>query len=109
MSYINRSSVHWKIGGRWSYGTSLCGSTDNAYGCRGWEHCWGGSTSIHLGARGSTIIHWGVGDAKAQQRAMEMERCDIKVVAKRRFAILDITTILEKGIKIPEPEWFMWT
>jgi hypothetical protein len=35
---------------------------------------------------------------------MEMERCDIKVVAKRRFAILDITTILEKGIKIPEPE-----
>jgi hypothetical protein len=38
--------------------------------------------------------------AKTQQRPMEMERCESKVVAKRRCAILDITTLLEKGIKI---------
>ncbi len=40
---------------------------------------------------------------------MEMEQCEAKVVAKRRHAILDKATLLEKGIKIPNPEHFMWT
>ncbi len=47
--------------------------------------------------------------AKAQQRAMEIERCESKVVAKRRCAILDRATFLNKGIKIPNPTRFMWT
>jgi hypothetical protein len=33
----------------------------------------------------------------------------MKVIAKRRRAILDRATLLEKGIKIPDPKWFMWT
>jgi hypothetical protein len=37
---------------------------------------------------------------ETQQRAMEMERCELEVVAKRRRAILDKATCLEKGIKI---------
>jgi hypothetical protein len=37
---------------------------------------------------------------KAQQRAMEMKRHELKVVAKRRCAILDRVTLLEKGTKI---------
>jgi hypothetical protein len=35
--------------------------------------------------------------------AMEMERCESKFIAKRRYAILDRATLLEKGIKIPSP------
>jgi hypothetical protein len=35
---------------------------------------------------------------------MEMERCESKVVAKRRRMILDRTTLLEKGIKILDPK-----
>jgi hypothetical protein len=40
--------------------------------------------------------------AKAQRRAMEMERHELEGVAKIRCAILDKTTLLEKGIKIPD-------
>jgi len=47
--------------------------------------------------------------AKAQQRAMEMERRELKVVVKRKRVILHITTVLEKGIKILNLEQFMWT
>jgi hypothetical protein len=39
---------------------------------------------------------------------MEMERRELEVVVKRRRAILDITTLLEKGIKIPNPDRFLW-
>jgi hypothetical protein len=41
---------------------------------------------------------------EAQQRAMEMEQCEVEAVAKRRHAILDKATLLEKGIKIPNLE-----
>jgi hypothetical protein len=47
--------------------------------------------------------------AKGQQRPMKMERCESEVVAKRRRAIMDTTTLLEKGIKILDLEQFMWT
>jgi hypothetical protein len=47
--------------------------------------------------------------AEAQRRAIEMERRELKVVVKRRCVILHITTLLEKGIKIPNLEQFMWT
>jgi hypothetical protein len=40
---------------------------------------------------------------------MEMERCESKVVAKRRHAIPNRATLMEKGIKIPNPNQFMWT
>jgi hypothetical protein len=33
----------------------------------------------------------------------------IEVVAKRRHAILDRAILLKKGIKIPNPQQFMWT
>jgi hypothetical protein len=35
---------------------------------------------------------------------MEMEQREMKVIAKRRRAILDRATLLEKGIKIPDPK-----
>jgi hypothetical protein len=47
--------------------------------------------------------------AKAQQRVMEIERRDLEAIAKRRRAILDRTTHLEKAIKIPNLKQFMWT
>ncbi len=47
--------------------------------------------------------------AKAQRRLMEMEQCEMEAVAKRRCAILDKTTLMDKGIKIPNYEHFMWT
>jgi hypothetical protein len=40
---------------------------------------------------------------------MEMERHESKDVANRRCTILDKITLLEKGIKIPVPDRFMWT
>jgi hypothetical protein len=47
--------------------------------------------------------------AKAQQRAIKMETCEVKIVTKRRRVILEKATLLEKGIKIPNLERFMWT
>jgi hypothetical protein len=44
-----------------------------------------------------------------QQRAMEMERCELKAEAKKRHTIMYKITLLEKGIKISNPERFMWT
>jgi hypothetical protein len=47
--------------------------------------------------------------AEAQQRVMEMEQREMEAIAKRRRAILDRATLLEKGIKIPNLKQFMWT
>jgi hypothetical protein len=47
--------------------------------------------------------------AEAQRRVMEIERCGSKVVTKKRHVILDKVTLVEKGIKIPNLERFMWT
>ncbi len=47
--------------------------------------------------------------AEAQQRVMEIERCELKAIAKKRHVILDNSTLLKKGIKILDPERFMWT
>jgi len=38
-----------------------------------------------------------------------MEQREAEVVAKRRCLVLDKVTLLEKGIKIPNLEQFMWT
>ncbi len=42
-------------------------------------------------------------------QAMEMERCELEDAAKKRLAILDKVTLLEKSIKIPNPHQFMCT
>ncbi len=34
---------------------------------------------------------------------------EAEVIAKRKHTILDRVTLLEKGIKIPDPKCFMWT
>ncbi len=47
--------------------------------------------------------------AKAHQRLMEMEQCEVEVIAKRRCTILDIITLVEKGINIPDLKHFVWT
>jgi hypothetical protein len=47
--------------------------------------------------------------AKTQQRVMEIKRRDLEAIAKKRHAILDRATILEKGIKFLDPKQFMWT
>jgi hypothetical protein len=46
---------------------------------------------------------------EAQRKAMEIKRCESKAIAKKRHAILDKATLMKKGIKIPNPERFMWT
>jgi hypothetical protein len=38
-----------------------------------------------------------------------MQQHEAQAVTKRRRVILDKITLLEKGIKILEPKWFMWT
>ncbi len=38
-----------------------------------------------------------------------MERHELKAIKRRRHVILNKATILEKGIKILDPERFMWT
>jgi len=40
---------------------------------------------------------------------MEIERCESKTIVKRIHMILNKATLLEKGIKILDPECFMWT
>jgi hypothetical protein len=47
--------------------------------------------------------------AIAQRRVMEMERCEAKPIVKKRHAILDKVPLLDKGIKIPNLQRFMWT
>jgi hypothetical protein len=47
--------------------------------------------------------------AKAQQRATKMQRHESKVAVKRKHAILDRTTLMEKGIKILDLVRFVWT
>jgi hypothetical protein len=42
--------------------------------------------------------------AEAWRRAMEMEHCEAEAVVKRRLPILAIATLLDKGIKIPNPQ-----
>jgi hypothetical protein len=46
---------------------------------------------------------------EAQRKAMEMERCELEVVAKIKCIILNRVTLLDKGIKILDPKRFMWT
>jgi len=48
-------------------------------------------------------------NAKAQRRAMEMERHEAEVIEKRRRVILDKARLLDKGIKILDLKCFMWT
>ncbi len=38
-----------------------------------------------------------------------MERCELKAEAKKRHTIMYKITLLEKDIKISNPERFMWT
>jgi hypothetical protein len=47
--------------------------------------------------------------AKARQKAMEIKRCELEAIAKRKRVILNRATLLEKGIKIPDLEQFIWT
>jgi hypothetical protein len=47
--------------------------------------------------------------AETQRRAMEIERFELEAILKRRCVILDIVTLMEKGIKILDLKQFMWT
>jgi DNA-directed RNA polymerase subunit RPC12/RpoP len=47
--------------------------------------------------------------AKYNEGRWRSKRCESKIVVKRRHAIMDKATLLEKGIKILDPERFMWT
>jgi hypothetical protein len=47
--------------------------------------------------------------AKAQQRAMEMEKHELEAITRKIHTMLDKVTLLNKGIKILNPEQFMWT
>jgi hypothetical protein len=40
---------------------------------------------------------------------MEMEQREVEAVVRRKCIIMDRATLLEKGIKILDPELFMWT
>jgi hypothetical protein len=43
---------------------------------------------------------------KAQRRVMEMEKCEAEAVTEKKRTLLDRVTLLEKGIKIPNPDQF---
>jgi hypothetical protein len=103
-SYINKSNVHWRIGGRWS-----CGSIGSAKGHKGGKHCWGKNKAIHRNASGNIIIHRGAGDDKVQWRAMEIKEVWVKNCNEEKTCFMDKATLLEKGIKILNPERFIWT
>jgi hypothetical protein len=47
--------------------------------------------------------------AKTQRRVMEMERHESQAIVNKRCTILDIVTLMEKDIKIPNLKQFMWT
>ncbi len=40
---------------------------------------------------------------------MEMEKCEAEAVTEKKRTLLDRVTLLEKGIKIPNPDQFKWT
>jgi hypothetical protein len=40
---------------------------------------------------------------------MEMQQHEVEAIVKRRRVIMDKVTFLEKAIKIPDLEQFMWT
>jgi hypothetical protein len=40
---------------------------------------------------------------------MEMQQHEVEAIVNRRRAIMDKVTFLEKAIKIPNLEQFMWT
>jgi hypothetical protein len=61
-SYINRSNVHWRIGGRRSCGATFCGGIDGAKRRKGGECCCDETTIIHKSAGGSITRHKGVND-----------------------------------------------
>ncbi len=64
------------------------------------------STEVHVDVQRATKVQAMV---EAQKRAMEMQRRESKVIAKRISAILDKATLLGKGTKILDPKRFMWT
>jgi hypothetical protein len=45
---------------------------------------------------------------EAQLKAMEIKRHELEATTKRRCAIMDKATLVEKGICIPDPERFTW-
>ncbi len=61
-SYISRSSVHWRIEGRQSCGTTFYRSINSAERRKGGQHYCIKTTIIHKSANGSTARHEGVSD-----------------------------------------------
>jgi hypothetical protein len=83
-SYINRSNVHQRFRGRWSWRTTFCGGIDNAEGCKG-EKCYcEGRTFIrksaiesiasHKGAQNGISTTKGDGDAVAWSQSGSEEK-----------------------------------
>jgi hypothetical protein len=64
------------------------------------------STEVQVEVQQATKVQEMV---EAHQRAMEMEKCESEVVVKKKNTILNKTTLMEKGIKIPNFKQFMWT
>jgi hypothetical protein len=58
------------------------------------------STKVQMEVEQATEVEAMV---KAQQKVMEMKRCESKAIAKKRHTILDKATFLKKGIKILNP------
>jgi hypothetical protein len=73
-SYINRSNVHWRIIGRPSCGTIICGGINNIYGCKGKERHWGGSTTIHRSVGDDINTTKGDGDQGAWVKCCNKEK-----------------------------------
>jgi hypothetical protein len=105
-NYINRSCVHWRIRRRQSCGTTLYGIRDSMEGHKGGERHWSGSTTIYKSASGSTIIHRGVGNSISTMKSDGDQKVWVESCSKE---ILDRATLMEKCIKILDPERSMWT
>ncbi len=63
-SYINRSSVHWRIEGRKS-----CEITFFVKGCKGRECYWSENIVIHGSVSGSTLIHKGTCNGRSTTKS----------------------------------------
>ncbi len=58
--------MHWKVRGKWSWGTTFCGGSDSAKGCKGGrKRCCEGITTIHRSAVESTIRHKGANNDRS--------------------------------------------
>ncbi len=60
--------MHWRIGGRWSWGTSFCGGTNNVKRRKGGKCYYEGKTTIHRSVVECTASHKGADNDRSTMK-----------------------------------------